>query len=80
VAHAIPPLDCVGDISALNLGRNEIGIFTEVAPSLWMTLVRVPFTDINKHLEMLRDGDIVGRVVVTFDEAASPRKKEEIAA
>jgi D-arabinose 1-dehydrogenase-like Zn-dependent alcohol dehydrogenase len=39
-------------------------------------LKRVRFEDINENLEMLRDGDIVGRAVVTFSAAAhnSPRK------
>lgn len=44
------------------------------------TLVRVPFADISQHLEMLRDGDIVGRAVVTFGEAAQADIKKEMAA
>lgn len=40
------------------------------------SLVRVPFKKINEHLELLRDGDIVGRAVVSFDESAdAPRRK-----
>jgi propanol-preferring alcohol dehydrogenase len=44
------------------------------------SLVRVPFADINKHLEMLRDGDIVGRAVLTFAETAEPRREKEMVA
>jgi alcohol dehydrogenase, propanol-preferring len=43
------------------------------------SLVRVPFEDINKHLELLRDGDIVGRAVVTFGEGANARKNGMVA-
>jgi alcohol dehydrogenase, propanol-preferring len=44
------------------------------------SLVNVPFSDINKHLEMLRDGDIVGRAVVTFGEAAQAHTSKGVAA
>jgi propanol-preferring alcohol dehydrogenase len=44
------------------------------------SLVRVPLADVNKHLEMLRDGDIVGRAVVTFGEAAQADIKKGMAA
>jgi len=44
------------------------------------SLVNVPFADINKHLEMLRDGDIAGRAVVTFGEAAQARTPKGVAA
>jgi propanol-preferring alcohol dehydrogenase len=44
------------------------------------SLVRVPFADINKHLEMLRDGDIVGRAVLTFAETGEPRREKEMVA
>ena len=47
----------------------QAGVWTD-------SLVRVPFVDINKHLEKLRGGDIVGRAVVTFDEL---RKKVMVA-
>jgi hypothetical protein len=44
------------------------------------SLVRVPFEDINKHLEqLLRDGDIVGRAVVTFGEGTNARKNGMVA-
>lgn len=38
------------------------------------------FTDINKHLEMLRDGDIVGRAVMTFAKTAEPRREKGMVA
>jgi alcohol dehydrogenase, propanol-preferring len=44
------------------------------------SLVRVPFEDINKNLKMLRDGDIVGRAVVTFGKSAEARREKETAA
>ncbi len=44
------------------------------------SLVKVPFEDINKHLESLRDGDIVGRAVVTFGEAADAHRKKGMVA
>jgi alcohol dehydrogenase, propanol-preferring len=44
------------------------------------SLVKVPFADINKHLEMLRDGEIVGRAVVTFGEAARANTAKGMAA
>jgi alcohol dehydrogenase, propanol-preferring len=44
------------------------------------SLKRVRFEDINENLELLRDGDIIGRAVVTFGEAAdSSTKKEGVA-
>ena len=44
------------------------------------SLVRVQFEDINKSLELLRDGDIVGRAVVTFGESAEARRKKGMVA
>ena len=44
------------------------------------SLVRVPFAHINKYLDMLRDGEIVGRAVVTFTQAAKAPKAKEAAA
>jgi hypothetical protein len=44
------------------------------------SLVRVPFADINQHLEMLRDGDIIGRAVLTFAETAEPHRAKEMVA
>jgi propanol-preferring alcohol dehydrogenase len=44
------------------------------------SLVRVPFDDINKNLELLRDGDIIGRAVVTFGEPGEARLKKDMAA
>ena len=41
---------------------------------------RVRFEDINENLELLRDGDIVGRAVVTWAEAAVPAVERELAA
>jgi propanol-preferring alcohol dehydrogenase len=45
------------------------------------SLKRVRFEDINETLKLLGDGDIVGRAVVTFGEAAgrSDRKTVETA-
>jgi propanol-preferring alcohol dehydrogenase len=44
------------------------------------SLVRVAVTDINRHLDLLRDGDIVGRAVVTFGESADASRKKEMVA
>lgn len=44
------------------------------------SLVRVPFADINEHLERLRAGDIVGRAVVTFGESAEADRRKEMVA
>lgn len=44
------------------------------------SLVNVPFADINEHLAMLRDGEIVGRAVVTFGNAAHAHAAKEVAA
>jgi hypothetical protein len=54
--------------------------FVAQAGKIKHSLVRVPFADINKHLEKLRDGDIVGRAVVTFAETAEPRREKEMVA
>jgi alcohol dehydrogenase, propanol-preferring len=40
------------------------------------SLNRVCFEDINGTLDLLRDGDIVGRAVVTYGEAAVPSSKK----
>jgi propanol-preferring alcohol dehydrogenase len=40
------------------------------------SLKRVRFEDINENLELLRGGDIVGRAVVTFGEAARSDRKQ----
>jgi propanol-preferring alcohol dehydrogenase len=44
------------------------------------SLVRIPFEDINKNLELLRDGDIIGRAVVTYGEVAEARRKKGMVA
>jgi propanol-preferring alcohol dehydrogenase len=44
------------------------------------SLVRIPFEDINKNLELLRDGDIIGRAVVTYGEAAEARRTKGMVA
>src|SRR5215813_12814849 len=43
-------------------------------------LKRIRFEDINENLELLRDGEIVGRAVVTFDAGAVAPSKKEMAA
>jgi alcohol dehydrogenase, propanol-preferring len=44
------------------------------------SLKRVRFEDINETLDLLRDGDIVGRAVVTYGEAAVPSSKKGMVA
>jgi propanol-preferring alcohol dehydrogenase len=44
------------------------------------SLKRVRFEDINENLGLLRDGDIVGRAVVTFGEAVAPSTERECVA
>jgi len=47
------------------------------AGKLKHSLKKVRLEDINENLELLRDGDILGRAVVTFGEAAVPSSKKE---
>lgn len=40
------------------------------------TIKRIRFEDINENLELLRDGDIIGRAVITFDGDAGTAKEK----
>lgn len=42
------------------------------------SIKRVRFEDINENLELMRDGDIIGRAVVTFGEAAPSTQQEAV--
>lgn len=40
---------------------------------------RIRLEDINENLELMRDGDLVGRAVVVYGEGASPSDQEQVA-
>jgi alcohol dehydrogenase, propanol-preferring len=41
------------------------------------TVNRISLDDVNEYLDLLRDGDVIGRAVITFSEAAVSAKRSE---